>query len=268
VTEFIRGVATGSGLGNFPGVVVLTRDLFNAIEFDAACSGDHQAAARQMSELANTGTQTDEFPRSEAFVRAGEQWLLADDPVAAANGFRRALADGGPAFTDPRVPLARALFLMDRPDEADTLIRQLEAELPGDPRICDLVAELLVECSDLPGALRWATAGVELCLGRAARAGSDRADSDRADSDRADSDRADSDRADSDHADSSAAESAAKQVLALPDAVRTELQLLLRLRYRVRNDLGLQEDGYDLLLDGLGGLAGLSPEPTGAADTG
>jgi hypothetical protein len=258
VTEFIRGVATGSGLGNFPGVVVLTRDLFNAIEFDAACSGDHQAAARQMSELANTGTQTDEFPRSEAFVRAGEQWLLADDPVAAANGFRRALADGGPAFTDPRVPLARALFLMDRPDEADTLIRQLEAELPGDPRICDLVAELLVECSDLPGALRWATAGVELCLGRAARAGSDRADSDRADSD----------RADSDHADSSAAESAAKQVLALPDAVRTELQLLLRLRYRVRNDLGLQEDGYDLLLDGLGGLAGLSPEPTGAADTG
>jgi predicted Zn-dependent protease len=258
VTEFIRGVATGSGLGNFPGVVVLTRDLFNAIEFDAACSGDHQAAARQMSELANTGTQTDEFPRSEAFVRAGEQWLLADDPVAAANGFRRALADGGPAFTDPRVPLARALFLMDRPDEADTLIRQLEAELPGDPRICDLVAELLVECSDLPGALRWATAGVELCLGRAARAGSDRADSDRADSDRADSDRADS----------SAAESAAKQVLALPDAVRTELQLLLRLRYRVRNDLGLQEDGYDLLLDGLGGLAGLSPEPTGAADTG
>ena len=258
MTEFIRGVATGSGLGNFPGVVVLTRDLFNAIEFDAACSGDHQAAARQMSELANTGTQTDEFPRSEAFVRAGEQWLLADDPVAAANGFRRALADGGPAFTDPRVPLARALFLMDRPDEADTLIRQLEAELPGDPRICDLVAELLVECSDLPGALRWATAGVELCLGRAARAGSDRADSDRADSD----------RADSDHADSSAAESAAKQVLALPDAVRTELQLLLRLRYRVRNDLGLQEDGYDLLLDGLGGLAGLSPEPTGAADTG
>ena len=258
MTEFIRGVATGSGLGNFPGVVVLTRDLFNAIEFDAACSGDHQAAARQMSELANTGTQTDEFPRSEAFVRAGEQWLLADDPVAAANGFRRALADGGPAFTDPRVPLARALFLMDRPDEADTLIRQLEAELPGDPRICDLVAELLVECSDLPGALRWATAGVELCLGRAARAGSDRADSDRADSDRADSDRADS----------SAAESAAKQVLALPDAVRTELQLLLRLRYRVRNDLGLQEDGYDLLLDGLGGLAGLSPEPTGAADTG
>jgi hypothetical protein len=43
-------------------------------------------------------------------------------------------------------------------------------------------------------------------------------------------------------------------VLALPDADRQELQLLLRLRYRVRNDLGLPEDSYDLLLDGLGAL--------------
>jgi hypothetical protein len=245
VTEFIRGVATGSRLGNFPGVVELTRDMFDAIEFDAACSGDHQAAAEQMSELAASGQQTDAFPRSEAFVRAGEQWLLAGDPAAAVTGLRRALAvegegevGGGPAITDPRVPLARALFLMERPDEADTLIRQLEAEQPGDPRICDLVAELLVECSDLPGALRWATAGVELCLGRAAPA------------------------------DSSAAESAAQRVLTLPDADRTELQLLLRLRYRVRNDLGLPEDGYDLLLDGLDGLDGSSPEPAGTADTG
>jgi hypothetical protein len=137
---------------------------------------------------------------------------------------------------------------MDRPDEADTLIRQLEAEQPGDPRICDLVAELLVECSDLPGALRWATAGVELCLERAPDARRDGAGSDGAGSD--------------------AAESAAQRVLALPDADRTELQLLLRLRYRVRNDLGLPEDGYDLLLDGLGGLAGLSPEPAGSADAG
>lgn len=244
MTEFIRGVATGSGLGNFPGVVELTRDLFDAIEFDAACTGDHEAAAQQMSELAASGAQTDDFPRSEAFVRAGEQWLLADDPAAAATGFRRALAaegegevGGGPALTDPRVPLARALFLMERPAEADTLIRQLEAEQPGDPRVCDLVAELLVECSDLPGALRWATTGVELCIGRAV---------------------------DADQVANNAAEAAAERVLALPDADRAELQLLLRLRYRVRNDLGLPEDGYDLLLDG---LAGLNPEPA-APDTG
>jgi len=242
VTEFIRDVETGAGLGNFPSVVVLNRDLFDAIEFDAAWSGDHRAAAQQMSELADSGTQTDDFPRSEAFVRAGEQWLLADDPVAAATGFRRALAvegegevGGGPAFTDPRVPLARALFLMERSAEADTLIRQLEAEQPGDPRICDLVAELLVERSDLPGALRWATAGVEMCLGRAAGSGDAAADG----------------RSAGDNG-SVTPEAAAQRVLALSDADRQELQLLLRLRYRVRNDLGLPEDGYDLLLDGLG----------------
>jgi hypothetical protein len=244
VTEFIRHVETGAGLGNFPSVVVLNRDLFDAIEFDAAWSGDHRAAAQQMSELAASGTQTDDFPRSEAFVRAGEQWLLADDPAAAATGFRRALAvegdgevGGGPALTDPRVPLARALFLMEFTAEADTLIRQLEAEQPGNPRICDLVAELLVERSDLPGALRWATAGVEMCLGRAA--GSDAGDA------------AAGDRSAGDTG-SVTPEAAAKRVLALSDADRQELQLLLRLRYRVRNDLGLPEDGYDLLLDGLG----------------
>jgi hypothetical protein len=236
VTEFIRGVETRSGLGNLPDVVVLKRDLFDAIEFDAACTGDHRAAAQQMSNLAATGTQTDAFPRSEAFVRAGEQWLLADDPAAAATGFRRALADDGPAFSDARVPLARALFLMERPAEAEALIRQLEAEQPRDPRVCDLVAELLVERSDLPGALRWATAGVELCLGRAAGAGGDGVDSSAA---------------------------VAERASALPDGDRAELQLLLRLRYRVRNDLGLQEDAYDLLLDGLGELG---PEPADAAD--
>ena len=250
MTEFIRGVETGSGLGNFPGVVVLTRDLFDAIEFDAACSGDHRTAAQQMSDLAATGTQTDAFPRSEAFVRAGEQWLLADDPAAAATGFRSALADG-PALSDPRVPLARALFLMERPAEAEALIGQLESEQPRDPRLCDLVAELLVERSDLPRALRWATVGVELCLGGAV--GSDSGGSD------------------SGGEDTSAAVAAAERLPVLPDGDRTELQLLLRLRYRVRNDLGLPEDSYDLLLDGLGGLGELGElthESAGTSDVG
>jgi len=242
VTEFIRGVETGSGLGNFPDVVVLTRDMFDAIEFDAACTGDHRAAAQQMNDLAATGTQTDDFPRSEAFVRAGEQWLLADDPAAAATGFRRAIEDGRPAFSDPRVPLARALFMLERPAEAEVLIRQLEAEQPRDPRLCDLVAELLVERSDLEGALRWATVGVELCLGGPAEAPA---------------------AAES----AGAAETPAGRVPVPvpPDGDRTELQMLLRLRYRVRNDLGLPEDRYDLLLDGLGGL---DPEPPGSAAAG
>jgi len=253
VTEFIRGVETGSGLGNFPGVVVLTRDLFDTIEFDAACSGDHRTAAQQMSDLAATGTQTDAFPRSEAFVRAGEQWLLADDPAAAATGFRSALADGGPALSDPRVPLARALFLMERPAEAEALIGQLESEQPRDPRLCDLVAELLVERSDLPRALRWATVGVELCLGGAVSS---------------DSGGSDSGGSGSGGEDTSAAVAAAERLPVLPDGDRTELQLLLRLRYRVRNDLGLPEDSYDLLLDGLGGLGGLSHESAGTPDVG
>jgi hypothetical protein len=204
-------------------VVVLTRDMFDAIEFDAAASGDHRSAAQQMISLAATGTQTEDFPRSEAFLRAGEQWLLADEPAAAAQGFRRALADGGPAFVDPRVPLARALSMMDKTDEADALIQQIEREKPDDPRLCDLVAELLVERSDLPGALRWATTGVGLCLGRLG-AGWDP---------------------------DAPARPPAQPAQFSANGDPTELRLLLSLRYRIRVDLGLPEDDYDRLLDEL-----------------
>ncbi len=203
-------------------MVLLTRDLFDAIEFDAACTGDHRAAAEQMIGLATTGTQTDEFPRAEAYLRAGEQWLLADDPVAAAEGFQRALEDGGRAFVDPRVPLARALFMMDRPAEAEALIRQIEQEQPTDPRIYDLVAELLVERSELRGALRWVTTGVGLCLGRLGGGW-----------------------------DAGMAVPVPSRAQASAGGDPTELRLLLTLRYRIRNDLGLPEDDYDKLLDEL-----------------
>jgi len=222
VTEFVHGVGTGLGLGTSRDVVVLTRDLFDTIEFDAACSGDHRTAAEQMINLAVTGTQTDDFPRAEAYVRAGEQWLLADDPAAAAQGFRRAIEDGGPAFVDPRVPLARALFLMDRPAEAEALIQQIEQEQPGDPRIYDTVAELLVERSDLAGALRWATTGVGLCLGRVGPGW-----------------------------DPDASAQPAHPVRYSAGGDPNELRLLLTLRYRIRNDLALPEDDYDRLLDEL-----------------
>jgi hypothetical protein len=210
-------------LGTSPDVVVLTRDMFDEIEFDAAASGDHRSAAQQMISLAATGTQTEEFPRSEAFLRAGEQWMLADEPAAAARDFRQALADGGPAFVDPRVPLARALFMMDKTDEAETLIQQIEREKPDDPRLCDLVAELLVERSDLRGALRWATIGVGLCLGRLG-AGWDP---------------------------DASAQPAARPAQFSANGDPTELRLLLTLRYRIRVDLGLPEDDYDRLLDEL-----------------
>src|SRR5262249_4763176 len=151
--------------GYVPNVVALSRETFDAIEFDAACSGEHRAAAQEMTRLADTGTQTASMPRSEAYVQAGEQWLLADDPAAAVHGFHRALADGGPSSVDPRIPLGRALFQLGRTEEAEKHIRRLGSQPPPDTRMCDLLAELLVKQSDLPGALAWATAGVELCLG-------------------------------------------------------------------------------------------------------
>jgi len=115
----------------------------------------------------------------------------------------------------PRVPLSRALFQLGRSAEAQALISELEAEGRRDPRLCDLVAEVLVERSDLPAALRWATAGWSSACGRrpttpgvAARC------------------RASGGRRD-----------------------QSELRMLLSLRYRIRNDLGLPEDDYDRLLD-------------------
>ena len=133
-------------------------------------------------------------------MRAGEQWLLADDPTDAVEQFQKAIADGGPTFDNPRVSLARAMFALGRTDDADALLREVrESGARTKPRTCDLVAELLTEQGDLEGALDWATAGVEASLS----GGGD----------------------------------------------RNELQLLLRLRYRLRVDLGMPEDDYDKLLD-------------------
>lgn len=199
----------------------LSREEFDAIEFGAATSGDHRSAAERMIRLAQTGTQTEAMPRAEAFIRAGEQYLLADDPTAAANGFRQAMADGGPASVDPRVPLARALFAMGSQAEAHDLIARIKAEGHADPRACDLIAELLAEYSDLPAALEWATAGVEMCLRQPeAAAGAAPAGPD-------------------------AGGTPARR----PEADQNELRLLLSLRYRIRNDLGLPEDSYDAMLD-------------------
>jgi hypothetical protein len=102
---------------------------------------------------------------AEAHMRAGEQWLLADEPDEAVAEFQAAIADTGPTFDDPRVSLARALFALGRSAEADALL----AELTGSgarqlPRTCDLIAELLTEQGDLRGALDWATAGVDACV--------------------------------------------------------------------------------------------------------
>ena len=179
-------------------VVGLSGELFDAIEVNAARTGNHKRAAVRMSRLAVQATPSG-MSRAEAHMRAGEQWLLADDPAEAVEQFQKAIADAGPTFDDPRVPLARAMFALDRGAAADALLRELrESGARTQPRTCDLVAELLIEQGDLHSALDWATAGVDVCL-----RGED----------------------------------------------RDELQLLLRLRYRVRIDLGMPEDDYDKLLD-------------------
>jgi hypothetical protein len=183
---------------------VLSGELFDAIEVNAARTGNHKRAAVRMSRLAVQASlpvqaTPQSMSRAEAHVRAGEQWLLADEPATAVGEFQAAIADAGPTFDDPRVPLARAMFALGRPGEADSLLRQIiEDGGRSLPRTCDLVAELLTEQGDLNGALDWATAGVDACL-----------------------------RGDD----------------------RDELQLLLRLRYRLRVDLGLPEDDYDKMLD-------------------
>jgi predicted Zn-dependent protease len=184
-------------------MVVLSDDLFDEIEFDAARTGDHRRAALRMNHFAATATEAGSMSRAEAYMRAGEQWLLADEPAIAAERFELAVQMGGPTFADPRAPLARALFALGRREEAQALICQLDdegAEGKRDPRTCDLIAELLAEQGDMKGALHWATAGADECKRRGDCA---------------------------------------------------ELRLLLSLRYRIRNDLGMPEDGYDRLLDEL-----------------
>ena len=185
-------------MGRVDNVVVLSGELFDAIEVNAARTGNHKRAAVRMSRLAVQATAGG-MSRAEAHMRAGEQWLLADEPTEAVEQFQKAIADAGPTFDEPRVPLARAMFALGRTEDADALLRELrESDARSKARTCDLVAELLTEQGDLAGALDWTTAGVDACL-----SGDD----------------------------------------------RDELQLLLRLRYRLRVDLGLPEDDYDKLLD-------------------
>jgi thioredoxin-like negative regulator of GroEL len=172
-------------------------DEFDEIEFQAARTGNHVRAAVRMSQLAE---EAEPGERAESHMRAGEQWMMADDPQRAAAEFNAAIDDGGPTFADPRVHLARALLALNRDSEAESLLTALTADREiMSPRTCDLLAELLTEQGDLPGALDWATAGVEQCIQR----GDD-----------------------------------------------AELQLLLRLRFRIRVDLGFDEDDYDRMLDG------------------
>jgi hypothetical protein len=135
---------------------------FDEIEFQAARTGNHVRAAVRMSELAQ---QAEPGLRAEFHLRAGEQWMSADDSQRAADEFSAAIEDGGATFADPRVPLARALLDLGRDGEAQLMLTTLTADRAAvTPRTCDLLAELFTEQGDLPGALDWATSGVERCI--------------------------------------------------------------------------------------------------------
>src|ERR1700742_2586496 len=84
---------------------------FDEIEFQAARTGNHVRAAVRMSELAQ---QAEAGLRAEFHLRAGEQWMSADDPQRAAEEFSAAIENGGSTFADPRVHLVRALPDLDR----------------------------------------------------------------------------------------------------------------------------------------------------------
>jgi len=144
-------------------VIALSGELFDAIEVDAARSGNHKRAAVRMRTLA-VEAAPDDMSRAEAHMRAGEQWLLAEEPAEAAHEFRAAIDLDGETFADPRIQLARALFALDEQPEAQAIIEDLEETGRTDPRTCDMVAEILIEQGDLPGALDWATAGVDACM--------------------------------------------------------------------------------------------------------
>ena len=145
-------------------VKVASVDEFDEIEFQAARTGNHTRAAVRMDELAG---QADGGYRAEAYLRAGEQWMMAGDGQRAADAFRAAIDDGGQTSADSRVYLAKALFDLGLGAEADSLLGAVAAERDTvTPRTCDILAEILTERGDLQGALEWATIGVEHCIQR------------------------------------------------------------------------------------------------------
>src|SRR6202044_3691372 len=93
---------SAASMGRVSEVVVLSGEMFDAIEVDAARTGNHKRAAVRMSRLAEEATPSS-ISRAEAHVRAGEQWLLADEPGTAVGQVRQAIAAAGPTLDDPRV---------------------------------------------------------------------------------------------------------------------------------------------------------------------
>lgn len=150
-------------------------DDVDEVEFEAARTGDHPAAAERFARLADAvaeaGTSS-AVTRAELLVRAGAQWQLAGLPDRAAAAYQQALDDGGTAAIDPRACLADAFFDLGREDDARDLIAAIQAEVPTDPEVYNFLAETLEAQRDLAAAHEWATAGLHLLSGSGGGSGS------------------------------------------------------------------------------------------------
>lgn len=137
---------------------VTTADL-DRLEFDAVRSGEHSRVAAQLQDLANRADPASEIPRAELFVRAGEQWEMAQEYERACSAYQRAIDDGGYTVIDPRALCAGAFLQMDEAERAREHLGSLEEEAPeGLPTYLHL-AEVFYAHGDFRTAERWATAG-------------------------------------------------------------------------------------------------------------
>ncbi|MCP3014981.1 hypothetical protein NGM33_16750 [Nocardiopsis dassonvillei] len=180
---------------------VTTAEL-DRLEFHAVRSGEHGRVAAQLMDLANRVDAGSEISRAELFVRAGEQWEIAQEFERACSAYQRAIDDGGPTVIDARALSAGALLQLNEVGSAYTHLERLESEEPPGLQTYIHVAEALYAHDDLEGAERWATVGAHRFLG-----------------------------------------------LDASPYVHDLLLELLRIRFRVRVDLGLDEDALDRRLD-------------------
>ncbi|MEU0490916.1 hypothetical protein ABZ249_16940 [Nocardiopsis sp. NPDC006139] len=144
---------------------VTTAEL-DRLEFHAVRSGEHGEVAARLLDLANRVDAGSEISRAELFVRAGEQWEIAQEYERACAAYQRAIDDGGPTVIDARALSAGALLQLDEMEQARAQLKRLESEEPRGLQTYLHVAEALYAHDDLEGAERWATEGARRFLDR------------------------------------------------------------------------------------------------------
>jgi len=139
---------------------VTTADL-DRLEFRAVQSGNHADVAVELLGLANSVDSDSEISRAEVFVRAGEQWEMAQEFERASAAYQRAIDDGGVTIIDARALQSGALLEMDLVDDAYAQMERLRAEGPRNLPTVIHIVETLQAHDDLDGAHTWATLGIE-----------------------------------------------------------------------------------------------------------